>query len=258
MAAVDPSFDARTLDGWTLDQILTQVNELAVGAAREIAARPPDPKGGSVTKRTGQVVSVSDDGVDVQIDTDPNGHVTHCSSIGSPNISDRVVVFYDPSGGAVAVSGGAAQTDAPSAPVQIQPATPYVPVTVASLPLVAEGATPTGGVLKGAWNFIGGGPWVVFSIELLFGTNGTGVPTFILPRLPVGRRHVFNAHLIRQPGTHSTPLYAYSGFDGSTTAITVDVTNGTDVAQPLTTIFPGGLNAGASRLDITGVYEAAT
>jgi len=133
--------------------------------------------------------------------------------------------------------------------VQLPPATPYVAVGPNSLPLIGNGT------LKGVYVNIPGTPLVWFSIELLFGTTTT-VPTFVLPSVPVPRRQNFSGTLIQQPGTLRLPIYPYCSFDSSSVAISIDCFNGASPAAPLTNAFPGSLNAGASRLTVTGTYEA--
>lgn len=210
--------------------------------------RPPDARHDLTQKLPGTVVSVQDDSVDVRLDADAPTDPIHCAPGAAASPEQRGNVLMSPSGSAVWIGGSPVEAGG-AGPTQLPPATPYVCVGPNSVPLIGNG------VLDGVYTNLPGTPLVWFSIELLFGTT-THVPTFVLPSLPAPRRQNFSGYLVKQPSTIRTPLYPYSSFDGSGVGLTIDCWNGALNPDLLTDIFPGSLNGGASRISLTGVYEA--
>lgn len=236
-----------TFGGMTPNEWVAFFAQMVDVSNAQAATRPPDPRHNLIRKLTGTVVSVSDNTVDVQLDCDDNGTLVHCSPAAVALPQQRGEVLWDAAGAAVWVGGSSAATDGGGGPILIPQLSPYVPVTPETLGRIVNGT------LQGAWTQIPGTPLVYFSIELLWG-SGTTVPVFIMPVLPVARRTVFKAFLMRQPGTIPYPADAFSGTDGSNAFINVYTKDAGD--SVLTDTNPPNLSAGPSRLAITGLYEA--
>jgi hypothetical protein len=237
---------SETFGGMTPDEWVAFIAQMVDVSNAQIATRPPDPRHNLVRKLSGTVVSVSDDSVDVQLDCDEAGVLAHCSPAAVALPQQRGEVLWDASGAAVWVGGSSTATDG-GGPVLIPQLSTYIPVTPETLGRIGNGT------LQGAWTQLPGTSLIYFSIELLWGTSTT-VPVFIMPVLPVARRHVFSAFLMRQPGTLPYPAYAFSGTDGTNQFINVYTKDAGD--SVLTDTNPPNLADGPSRLAITGLYEA--
>jgi hypothetical protein len=236
-----------TFGGMTPAEWLGFIANAIDTAGGQAATRPPDARHNLTRKLTGTVVSVSDNSVDVQLDCDAPGTLVHCSPGAAALPQQRGIVVWDAAGAAVWIGGSTIDAGGGGGPILIPQLSNYTPVTPETLGRIVNGN------LQGAWTQLPGTPLVYFSIELLWG-SGTTVPVFVMPVIPVARRHVFSAFLMRQPGTIPYPAFAFSGTDGSNTFINVYTKDGGDTV--LTDANPPSLAAGPSRLAITGLYEA--
>lgn len=246
--------DADTFGGMSPQQMFEAMGAIATRSVQEALQRGPDPRHDLTTGEQGTVVSVDADGTVVQLDADAGGAIVHCAPA-SVSPQQRVTVLASPSGAAVIVgAAGGSSSAAPSGPVQIAPATVYQPIAAASV------ARAGNAVIKAVWSYLGGGPWVAFAIDFLYGTTTFAIPTFVLPVAPAPRRHAFNGVFNVQPSGSPFDLTVESDLAGGLPLLIWVHSSGSaflPTGAVLTDIQPAVVRGPNSRVVITGIYEAA-